>query len=87
MVGKISPSSFQIIGSNGVSVPTHLFKIVMVEDPKLKDPLLAAFVVPNKPIPWQHNLTDYRLVSTFDCTDIWSVEIQVSLPIRGGYVP
>jgi len=42
--------SHQVIGPNLVSVPTHLFKVVVVEDPSISKPLLAAFIVPNKPL-------------------------------------
>jgi DNA/RNA endonuclease G (NUC1) len=49
-----------VIGENGVAVPTHLFKIVLVEDRKLPVPLISAFVVPNRPIPRQQELRDFR---------------------------
>ena len=31
-------------------MPTHLYKVVVVTDPSLPLPLLAAFVVPNSPL-------------------------------------
>jgi len=40
----------QVIGPNLVSVPTHLFKVIVAEDPELEEPLLAVFIVPNKPL-------------------------------------
>jgi nuclease EXOG len=49
-----------VIGNNDVSVPTHLFKIVLVEDPRLQTPLMAAFVVPNQPIARKKSLKDFR---------------------------
>lgn len=42
--------SYPVIGPNQVSVPTHLYKVVVVSDPSLVGPQLAAFVVPNKPV-------------------------------------
>eukprot|EP00088_Acartia_fossae_P055333 TRINITY_DN641_c0_g1_i3.p1 TRINITY_DN641_c0_g1~~TRINITY_DN641_c0_g1_i3.p1 ORF type:complete len:441 (-),score=100.24 TRINITY_DN641_c0_g1_i3:69-1391(-) len=41
---------YQVLGKSNVAVPTHLFKIILVEDPSLERPMLGAFVVPNKPI-------------------------------------
>jgi len=41
---------YQVLGSNNVAVPTHLYKIILVEDPKLEKPMLAAFVIPNRPV-------------------------------------
>lgn len=51
---------YEVIGRNEVSVPTHLYKIVLVEDPKLDGPLLASFVVPNTPISSSKVLTDFQ---------------------------
>lgn len=45
---------YQVIGKNNVSVPTHLYKVILVEDPSLDAPLLAGFVVPNAPIEDKH---------------------------------
>ena len=47
-------------GSNEVSVPTHLYKVVVVKDPSLPLPLLAAFVVPNSPLG-DVPLTDFQV--------------------------
>jgi len=41
---------YQVLGKNNVAVPTHLYKIILVEDPKMDMPMMGAFVVPNKPI-------------------------------------
>lgn len=44
-----------------MSVPTHLYKVVLTEDAeKLERPLLSAFIVPNKPIRRNKKLDDYR---------------------------
>jgi len=45
---------YQVIGENNVSVPTHLYKVILVEDPSLEAPLVAGFVVPNAPIEDKH---------------------------------
>ena len=37
-----------------MAVPTHLYKIILVEDPKLEKPMLAAFVIPNRPVQVDH---------------------------------
>ena len=49
-----------MIGQNEVSVPTHLFKIILVEDVNLSTPLVSAFVIPNRPIPRDLELKDFR---------------------------
>lgn len=52
-----------MIGDNEVSVPTHLYKVVVATEEERKsdgDPLVAAFVVPNKPIPRDNVLKDFE---------------------------
>ena len=39
----------QVIGENGVAVPTHLFKIILAEG-KGKQSAMGVFIIPNKPI-------------------------------------
>eukprot|EP00088_Acartia_fossae_P020022 TRINITY_DN21725_c0_g1_i1.p1 TRINITY_DN21725_c0_g1~~TRINITY_DN21725_c0_g1_i1.p1 ORF type:complete len:277 (+),score=24.33 TRINITY_DN21725_c0_g1_i1:126-833(+) len=51
---------YPVIGANNVAVPTHLFKVILVEDPKLERPLLASFIVPNQPIQDIH-LKDFQV--------------------------
>ncbi|XP_052768716.1 nuclease EXOG, mitochondrial-like [Mya arenaria] len=52
---------YQVIGQNGVAVPTHLFKVIVVED-KLGEPVaMATFIVPNEPINFDHKLTEYQV--------------------------
>lgn len=51
---------YEVIGKNEVAVPTHLFKIILTEDPKLENPLLAAFIVPNKPIKSDMALSQFQ---------------------------
>jgi len=45
---------YQVIGENNVAVPTHLYKVVLVEDPGLETPLMASFIVPNVPVEDKH---------------------------------
>jgi len=52
--------SYPVIGPNQVSVPTHLYKVIVVSDPTLIGPQLAAFVVPNKPVEDRH-LTEFQV--------------------------
>ena len=57
-------------GSNGVSVPTHLYKVILAEGRKNQvgnsgdnannsNPLVAAFIVPNKPIKRSKKLIEF----------------------------
>ena len=68
--------SYPVIGPNQVSVPTHLYKVhgrfnpsdifwdsaqvIVVSDPFLVGPQLAAFVVPNEPVENRH-LTEFQV--------------------------
>jgi len=52
--------SYPVIGPNQVSVPTHLYKVVVVSDPSLEGLQLAAFVVPNEPVENRH-LTEFQV--------------------------
>ena len=56
---EVRTISYQVLGNNYVSVPTHLFKVVLVTDPKLGQPLLSSFIVPNVPIA-DKQLTHYK---------------------------
>ena len=53
--------SYPVIGQNEVAVPTHLYKVIMAEDPSLEMPLLSAFVVPNRPIPKDKTLFNFKV--------------------------
>ena len=80
--------SYPVIGPNQVSVPTHLYKVhwrfnpsdifwysaqvIVVSDPTLIGPQLAAFVVPNKPVEDRH-LTEFQV--TFQTrNDPWTCQ-------------
>ena len=40
---------YQVIGTNNVAVPTHFFKVVVMESDK-KDLFMESYVMPNEPI-------------------------------------
>lgn len=52
---------FQVIGENEVAVPTHLFKVIVVEDKHGKPTAIGSFVVPNEPIGFDHHLKEYEV--------------------------
>ena len=54
-------SNFQVIGESEVSVPTHLFKVVIVENSSSDPVAMGAFIVPNLPIGFSHTLKDYQI--------------------------
>ena len=54
-------SNFQVIGESEVSVPTHLFKVVVVENSSSDPVAMGAFIVPNQPIGFNHTLKDYQI--------------------------
>lgn len=51
---------FKVIGDNNVAVPSHLFKIILVEN-RGQPVAVGAFVVPNAPIPDNKVLADYQV--------------------------
>lgn len=52
----------QLIGRNDVAVPTHLYKVILVRGDRSSDGLaFAAFVVPNAPIGFEHQLKQYQV--------------------------
>ncbi|XP_056155300.1 nuclease EXOG, mitochondrial-like [Lampris incognitus] len=62
--------SYQVIGNDGVAVPTHLFKVILVQNNNVSDkaeqsqspPLaLGAFIIPNQPISFERSLTDFQV--------------------------
>lgn len=54
--------SYQLIGKDDVAVPTHLFKVILAQKNPLSDTLaLGAFVVPNRPIGFDHSLVEYQV--------------------------
>lgn len=54
--------SFILVGKRMISVPTHLFKVVIAETANSKEkPDVAAFVMPNNPITVFKNLSDFQV--------------------------
>ena len=56
---EVKTVNYKVLGTNYVAVPTHLYKIVLVTDHKLQQPLLGTFIVPNVPIADKH-LAQFR---------------------------
>ena len=52
--GEVRTVKYSVLGVGQVAVPTHLYKIILVTDPKLDQPLLGSFIVPNIPIADKH---------------------------------
>ncbi|XP_069898538.1 nuclease EXOG, mitochondrial isoform X1 [Dipodomys merriami] len=55
--------SYQVIGSDNVAVPSHLYKVILARrSPGSPEPLaLGAFVVPNEAIGFQPPLADFQV--------------------------
>ncbi|XP_014666655.1 PREDICTED: nuclease EXOG, mitochondrial-like [Priapulus caudatus] len=52
--------TYQVLGKNNVAVPTHLFKVILVEGASGgSHQALSAFVVPNEPISKHQQLKDF----------------------------
>ncbi|XP_075684802.1 nuclease EXOG, mitochondrial [Rhinoderma darwinii] len=53
---------YQVIGKDDVAVPTHLFKVILARKKQSEETLAeGAFVVPNIPISFQHQLPEYQV--------------------------
>ncbi len=51
-----------MIGKNDVAVPTHLYKVILADnDNDQESPCLAAFIIPNIPISYEHKLEEYQV--------------------------
>ncbi|XP_003794509.1 nuclease EXOG, mitochondrial [Otolemur garnettii] len=55
--------TYQVIGEDNVAVPSHLYKVILARrSPVSTEPLaLGAFVVPNEPIGFQPQLTEFQV--------------------------
>ncbi|TSK16082.1 Nuclease EXOG, mitochondrial [Bagarius yarrelli] len=54
--------SYQLIGKDDVAVPTHLYKVILARKNQSSNALaLGAFVVPNVPISFAHELKEYQV--------------------------
>lgn len=51
---EVRTVQYPVLGAGQVAVPTHLYKIVLVTDPGIDQPLLGCFIVPNIPIADKH---------------------------------
>ncbi|KAJ8279555.1 hypothetical protein COCON_G00066210 [Conger conger] len=58
--------SYQVIGKDEVAVPTHLFKVILAQKKGFPSDTLAlgAFIVPNRPIGFDHPLTEFQVSLT-----------------------
>ncbi|XP_074841222.1 nuclease EXOG, mitochondrial isoform X2 [Carettochelys insculpta] len=54
---------YQVIGKDDVAVPSHLYKVILARRSKMSsEPLvLGAFVVPNNPIGFDHQLPEFQV--------------------------
>ncbi|XP_053116008.1 nuclease EXOG, mitochondrial isoform X1 [Hemicordylus capensis] len=55
--------TYQVIGKSDVAVPSHLYKVILARRSETStDPLvLGAFVVPNNPIGFDHQLLEFQV--------------------------
>ncbi|KAH0627615.1 hypothetical protein JD844_003572 [Phrynosoma platyrhinos] len=55
--------TYQVIGKDDVAVPSHLYKVILARRSETStDPLvLGAFVVPNNPISFDHQLLEFQV--------------------------
>ncbi|EOA96457.1 Nuclease EXOG, mitochondrial, partial [Anas platyrhynchos] len=55
--------TYQVIGKDDVAVPSHLYKVILARRTRTStEPLvLGAFVVPNNPIGFSHQLTEFQV--------------------------
>ncbi|XP_045582469.1 nuclease EXOG, mitochondrial isoform X2 [Procambarus clarkii] len=51
--------TYEVIGENEVSVPTHLYKVIVARSGN--DTVAGSFVVPNKPIDYSHHLKEFQV--------------------------
>jgi nuclease EXOG len=49
-----------VIGKNEVSVPTHLYKVILVESNGIPS-AIGCFIVPNKPIENKYSLHEFQV--------------------------
>ncbi|XP_073437633.1 nuclease EXOG, mitochondrial-like [Dendrobates tinctorius] len=54
--------TYQVIGSDDVVVPTHLYKVILARRRPSEETLAeGAFIVPNVPISFQHQLPEFQV--------------------------
>lgn len=67
-------TTYEVIGKKNMPVPTHLFKILMIDDARGK--ATAAFIMPNRPIVDNKPLTAFK-------TSVEAVELAGGLDLSG----
>ncbi|XP_040208690.1 nuclease EXOG, mitochondrial [Rana temporaria] len=59
--------TYQVIGKDDVAVPTHLFKVILARKNQSAETLTeGAFIVPNIPISFDHQLPEFQV----ECEDL-----------------
>ena len=66
----------EVVGKNNVHVPTHMFKIIRLEDPDKGLIASVAFIMPNRPIPQERPVESYK-------SDIEELEKLTGLDLSG----
>ena len=66
----------EVLGASQVHVPTHMFKIIRVEDASKKISASTAFLMPNRPILDEQPIESYK-------TQLDSIEVQTGLDLSG----
>ncbi|XP_045168695.2 nuclease EXOG, mitochondrial-like [Mercenaria mercenaria] len=69
---------YQVIGENHVAVPTHLYKVIIVEDKYGKPAAVSSFVVPNEPVGFEHHLKEFE-VELFELEHVLGVKLVPNL--------
>lgn len=60
--GTVDNSCSQVIGKDDVAVPTHLYKVILARKKQSAEILAqGAFIVPNAPISFQHQLPEFQV--------------------------
>jgi DNA/RNA endonuclease G (NUC1) len=67
---------YEVLGKNNVHVPTHMFKVIRLQDMSQGVDATAAFIMPNRPI------REERPIQTF-MTDLDSLEIVTGFDLSG----
>ncbi len=71
--------SYEVIGDNEVAVPTHFYKII-VDDKNPEDVQTLAFILPNKPLRGQTDISKY-LTSIDEIEKLTGLDFLTALPI------
>jgi DNA/RNA endonuclease G (NUC1) len=66
----------EVVGKNNVHVPTHMFKIIRLEEPAKGIIASVAFIMPNRPIPGERPIESFK-------SDIDELEMLTGLDLSG----